>query len=69
MPRVWLWGPKWKRLFDIRTPLMSEVSPEAARYHPLLVYNLESDVRELVCERLRFDVVAEWADAREQIGA
>jgi hypothetical protein len=72
MPRVWMWGPKWRRGFDVRNPLIAEVHPESAKYHPprrrLLVYNLEPDVRELVCEPIRFDVYAEWSDPRERWG-
>lgn len=31
------------------------------------MYDLEEDVRELVCEELRPGIYAEWADARERI--
>jgi hypothetical protein len=50
MPRVFLHGPRWWRF-------MVEGSKTD--------YDFAEDVRELVLDRIRFDVVAEWTDPRE----
>jgi len=69
MPRVWLQGPKWRRLFDVKNVPIAEIDRLAARYHrpgrKVLTYDFAEDVRELVCEQIRFDVFAEWCDPRE----
>lgn len=59
-------GFVWSRL-----PLVSVTLIGARRnfkhFYPMTdgMYDLADDVRELVCERIRFDVYAEWSDPRE----
>ena len=60
MPRVWLQGPRWWRFCRDSQP-----NPNAWLSN---VYDFESDVRELVLERIRHDVYAMWTDPREWLG-
>lgn len=58
MPHVYLTGPRcWRFCRD------SQVDPDRWRPH---VYDFTNDVRELVCEPIRFDVYAMWSDPRER---
>ena len=59
MPRVVLQGPKWRHCLMTYRTITGKVA-----HHPR-VYDFFDDVRELVCEQVRFDVYAEWADPRE----
>jgi hypothetical protein len=69
MPRCYMRGPKWRRAFDVREIPIADLDPQAAKLHrpgrKLLVFTLEPDVRELVCEPIRGDVYAMWSDPRE----
>jgi hypothetical protein len=67
MPRVWLFGPRWRRRFDVRRVAVTLPLREGAICRKVLVYDLEPDVRELVTEALRHDVVAMWSDPRERL--
>lgn len=58
MPRVFLQGPKWRQ-FNV-----TFVRKGRVQHHPCL-YDFADDVRELVCEPIRFDVYAMWNDPRE----
>jgi len=68
--RVFVHGPKGRRLFGIERRLVADVIPQYKNLHPagkqLWWFDLEDDVRELVCERLQVDVYAEWSDPRER---
>ena len=68
--RVFVAGPQRRRAFNIRRRPIAEVAPLAAQCHrrgkQLWWFDLEDDVRELVLERIRFDVYAEWTDPRER---
>jgi hypothetical protein len=58
LPRVVLTGPRcWTLCRD------SQPDPDCWQQN---VYDFADDVRELVCERIRFDVYAMWSDPREQ---
>jgi hypothetical protein len=63
MPRVFLHGPRWRRLFDVRELLIDD----EFGVRRVWVYDLEADVRERVCEEVRPDVFAEWSDPRERL--
>jgi hypothetical protein len=69
MARVYMHGPKWRRWFEVREVPIAEIDPDAAPLHrpgrKLLVFTLEEDVRERVCEQLGFDRYAMWSDPRE----
>lgn len=72
--RVWLRGPKWQRAFHVQHLAFSAVHPPCEQYpnptdQKFWWYDFEDDVRELACERLRFDVYAEWSDPRERLQA
>jgi len=57
LPRVVLIGPRaWRFCRD------SQPNPNCWAVNR---YDFTNDVRELVLERLRFDVYAEWSDPRE----
>lgn len=70
--RAFMFGPKWKRLFDVREVPVAEVDRLSAKYHrpgkKLLVFTLEEDIRERVQVEIRPGVFAEWSDPREQLG-
>jgi hypothetical protein len=70
--RVFIHGPKWHRLFDVHRRPVADVIPEFLNLHPrgkqLWWFDLESDVRELVCEPIRGDVYAMWSDPTERWG-
>lgn len=72
MPRAFMYGPRWRRHFDVREVPVADVDPVAAKYHrpgrTLLVFTFEPDVRELLQLEIRPGVFAEWSDPREQIG-
>ena len=57
MPRVVLQGRRWWQFCRD-----SQADPECWQTN---VYDFFADVRELVCEQLRVDVYAEWADPRD----
>jgi hypothetical protein len=69
--RVFMYGPRWQRHFDVQRRPVADIDPEAARYHRagkrLLIYDVEADVRERVLEELRPGVVAQWVDPRERL--
>lgn len=69
--RIFLAGPQRRRAFGIRRRPIAEVAPLAALCHrpgkKLWWFDLEADVRELVCEPLQFDRVAMWTDPRERL--
>jgi len=61
MPRVVLSGPRcWRFCRD------SQPDPNCWQQN---WYDFTDDVRELVLERIRFDVYAEWTDPRERLQA
>jgi hypothetical protein len=67
MPRAFMRGPKWRRLFDVKEIPIAEIDPVAAELHrpgrKLLVFTLEDDVRELLftdVPELRPGVYAMW---------
>lgn len=68
--RIFLAGPQRRRAFGIRRRLIAEVAPLAATLHrsgkQLWWFDLEADVRELICEPIRFDVYAQWSDPYER---
>ncbi len=70
MPRVWLYGPKWQRVFHVQHLRIADVAPESADLHrknaTRWFYDFTDDVRELVCEPIRHDVYAMWADPWER---
>lgn len=62
-----MWGPKWRRYFDVREVAIADLDPAAVPFHPrgkkLLMFTLEDDVRERVMigrEELRPGVYAMW---------
>jgi len=59
--RVWCHGPRWRRFFEDEEGFMTR---GGAYGWP--VYDFTADIRELVCEPIRHDVYAEWADPRER---
>lgn len=68
----WFDGPRWKRAFGVRlVPITALVPSEEVSWpwggRRVWVYDVEPDVRELVCEPLQFDRVAMWADPRERL--
>lgn len=71
MPRAFFRGPRWKRLCDVREVPIAEIDPVAAKYHrpgrKLLIFTFEDEVRERICEQLRFDVYAQWSDPRDRL--
>lgn len=73
LPRCYMCGPKWRRLFDVEERLLADIRPESAIYHrpgkTILVFSFEHDVRELVLEELRPGVFAMWSDPRERVVA
>lgn len=72
--RVFMHGPGWRKHFEVARRPIAEVAPLAAKCHrpgkQLYWFDLEDDIRELVCECLREDrylaVYANWSDPREQ---
>jgi len=73
MPRCWMWGPKWKRHFNVRAVPITDVFPQSAPYHrpwaTVLVFTFEEDLREMILEEIRPGVHAMWSDPRERISA
>lgn len=69
-PRCWMWGPQWKRHFQVRARRIAEVAPASAKYFrtgaTVLVFSFEDDIRELVLEEIRPGVYAQWSDPRER---
>jgi hypothetical protein len=61
LPRVFLFGPRWRRLL-----MPYRTANGRTAYHPC-IYDFFPDVRELVCEPVQFDRVAMWADPRERL--
>lgn len=72
MPRAFFYGPRWRRHFGVSEVPIVDIAPEAAKYHrhgrKLLIFSLEEDVRELICEPIYHDKYAMWSDPREGIG-
>ena len=69
MPRAFFSGPRWKRLCGVQEIPIAAIDPIAATYHrpgrKLLVFTFEEEIRERICEQLRFNVYAQWSDPRE----
>lgn len=73
MPRVWMHGPKWRRLFDVREVLLVDLLPPSLdRYfdprRKALTWSFEDDIRELIQDEIRPGVYAQWSDPLERIG-
>lgn len=70
--RIWLRGPKWKKLGGVEVKRETEVfgrlmfgQPERA----MLCYDFEQDIRELVGPPpLQYDRRPMWSDPLEQLG-
>lgn len=69
---IFITGPRARRLFGITRRPIADVAPFSAPLHrpgkQLWWYDLEDDVRELVCEPLSLDRIAQWSDPKEQLG-
>lgn len=63
MPRCFMHGPKWRKLFEVIEQSIAEIDPLAARYHrpgkKLLTFSFESEVRERLFEEIRPGVFAD----------
>lgn len=70
--RIWLRGPRWKKLGGVVTKPETEVYGRLMFGWPpraLLVYDFEDDIRELILPpALQFDRRGMWSDPREQLG-
>lgn len=69
MPRAFMRGPKWRRLFGVEERPIADVAPDQASWHrpgrKLLMFTLEDDVRELILpeeNQIRPGVLPEWLD-------
>lgn len=67
MPRIWMWGPRWMRYFNVQLVPIATFAPHRAG-KKLLVVTLEDDLRELMFQEIRPGVYADWSDPREQLG-
>jgi hypothetical protein len=72
LPRVWMYGPRWRSHFGVVEKPIAEIDPVAATLHrpgrKLLMFTLEEDVRDLVLVMLDNNRAAMWSDPREQMG-
>lgn len=70
---VFMTGPRWRSHFQIReVPIADVVPPDQISWHPrgkkILMFSLEDECRERMCEEIRPGVFAMWSDPYERWG-